>query len=123
MWNSCKRQLAFFPDYFDARFALANELILEEKFSAAIEHLDEARRINPKDDRIFRAFGMIMMQQQKFAVAARIFAEASRLNPRDLSYLVHQGTALVEQASRIDPKKSPLQPMSATSHSPKLRKC
>jgi tetratricopeptide (TPR) repeat protein len=101
-----QKAISVFPDYFDARFALANELILEEKFTAAIAHLDEARRINPKDDRIFQAFGMIMMQQQKFAVAARIFAEASRLNPRELSYLVHQGTALIEQASRIDPKKS-----------------
>lgn len=102
-----QKAINIFPDYFDARFALANELILEEKFSAAIGHLDEARRINPKDDRIFRAFGMIMMQQQKFAVAARIFAEASLLNPRDLNYLVHQGTALIELASRVDPKKSP----------------
>jgi tetratricopeptide (TPR) repeat protein len=101
-----QKAISVFPDYFDARFALANELILEEKFTAAIAHLDEARRINPKDDRIFQAFGMIMMQQQKFAVAARIFAEASRLNPRELSYLVHQGTALIEQASRIDPIKS-----------------
>ena len=101
-----QKAISIFPDYFDARFALANELILEGEFTAAIAHLDEARRINPSDDRIFQSFGMILMQQQKFAVAARIFAEASRLNPRELSYLVHQGTALIEQASRIDPNKS-----------------
>jgi Tfp pilus assembly protein PilF len=101
-----QKAISVFPDYFDARFALANELILEEKLHAAIGHLDEARRINPKDDRIFQSFGMIMLQQQKFAVAARIFAEASRLNPRELNYLVHQGTALIEEASRIDAKRS-----------------
>ncbi|HEY8184424.1 MAG TPA: carboxypeptidase regulatory-like domain-containing protein [Pyrinomonadaceae bacterium] len=101
-----QKAISVFADYFDAHFALANEFILEEKFNAAIGHLDEARRINPKDDRIFQAFGVIMMQQQKFAVAARIFAEAASLNPRELNYLVRQGTALIEQASRIDPKKS-----------------
>ena len=68
--------------------------------------LDQARRINPKDDRVFQAFGTIMMQQQKFAVAARVFAEAARLNPRKMDYLVLQGTALINQAARIDPTKS-----------------
>jgi predicted Zn-dependent protease len=39
-------------------------------------------------------------------VAARIFAEASRLNPREYNYLVLQATALIDQATRIDPKSS-----------------
>jgi Tfp pilus assembly protein PilF len=102
-----EQAIAIFPDYFDARFALANELILESKLTAAIVHLDQARRINPKDDRTYQAFGIILMRQQKYAVAARIFAEASQLNPREINYLVLQGTALIDQAARIDPKKSP----------------
>jgi tetratricopeptide (TPR) repeat protein len=91
-----------FPDYFDARLLLASELIKQRRFNDAITHLEQARRVNPKDDRVFQAFGMIMMQQQKFAVAARIFAEAARLNPRDPRYLILQGTALIDQAVRID---------------------
>jgi Tfp pilus assembly protein PilF len=101
-----EQAIGIFPDYFDARFALANEFILEGKLSPAIAHLDEARRINPKDDRVFQAFGIILMRQQKYAVAARVFAEAARLNPRELNYLVVQGTALIDQAAGIDPKKS-----------------
>ena len=103
---SLQKAVSIFPDYFDARFLLANEFTKLEKFNEAIAQLDQARRINPKDDRVFQAFGTIMMRQQKFAVAARIFAEASRLNPREVQYLVSQGTALIEQGSRIDPKKS-----------------
>ena len=103
---SLQKAVSIFPDYFDARFTLAREFIKQRNFNEAITHLEHARRINPKDDRVFQSFGIIMMQQQKFAVAARIFAEASRLNPRDTNYLVLQGTALIDQASRIDPTKS-----------------
>jgi len=103
---SLQKAVSIFPDYFDARFILAREFIKQGNFNEAITHLEQARRINPKDDRVFQAFGMIMMQQQKYAVAARIFAEASRLNPRDTQYLVFQGTALIDQAARIDPTKS-----------------
>jgi tetratricopeptide (TPR) repeat protein len=101
-----QKAISVFPDYFDARFALANQLILEEKYAPAIAHLDEARRINPKEDRVYQVFGMILMRQKKFAVAARIFAEASRLNPREYNYLVLQATALIDQATAIDPKSS-----------------
>jgi len=86
---------------------LASEFIKQERFNEAIAQLDQARRVNPKDDRVFQAFGMIMMQQQKFAVAARIFAEASRLNPRDTRHLVLQGTALIDQGMRINGAASP----------------
>jgi tetratricopeptide (TPR) repeat protein len=101
-----KKAIAVFPDYFDARFALANEMIVEGKLDEAIAHLDQARKVNPKDDRVYQAFGMIMMRQQKFAVASRIFAEAAQLNPREYNYLVLQATALIDQATAIDPRKS-----------------
>lgn len=102
-----EQAIVLFPDYFDARFTLANQLILDDKLPEAIKQLDEARRINPKDDRVYQAFGIVLMRQQKYAIAARIFAEASRLNPREINYLVFQGTALIDQATRIDAKKSP----------------
>jgi tetratricopeptide (TPR) repeat protein len=60
-----QQAITIFPDYFDARYALANELVVEEKFTEAITQLDEARRINAKDDRVYQAFGMILMRQQK----------------------------------------------------------
>jgi predicted Zn-dependent protease len=98
--------IGIFPDYFDARLVLANELAKQGKFQEAIKHLDEARRVNPNDDRVFDLFARIMMQQRKFAVAARIYAEAARLNPADALYLLAEGTALVEQASSIDASQS-----------------
>jgi Carboxypeptidase regulatory-like domain/Tetratricopeptide repeat len=102
-----QKAVSVFPDYFNARFLLATEFIKQEKLNEAIVQLDHARRVNPKDDRVFQAFGMIMMQQQKYAVAARVFAEASHLNPREIQYLLLQGTALIDQATTIDPTNSP----------------
>jgi len=104
--KSLEKAIEIFPDYFDARFALAHQLILDKKFTPAIAQLDEARRINPKDDRVFEAFGMVLSGQGKFAVAARVFAEAANLNPRNLNYLVLEATALIDEASQIDPNKS-----------------
>jgi Tfp pilus assembly protein PilF len=102
-----QKAVSIFPDYFDARFLLASEYIKQQKLSEAIVELDNARRVNPKDDRVFQLFGLIMMKQQKYAVAARVFAEAARLNPRELQYLVSQGTALIDEAATINPNASP----------------
>lgn len=103
---SLQKAISLFPDYFDARFALANQLIIEDKLPEAIAQLDETRRINPKDDRVYQSFGMVLMRQKKYAVAARVFAEAAKLNPRENNYLVLQATALIDQATGIDPTRS-----------------
>jgi tetratricopeptide (TPR) repeat protein len=95
-----------FPDYFDARFLLANEYVKQGKLPDAITELNEAQRINPKDDRVWHAFGGVLMQQRKFAVAARVFAEAARLSPNDAQYLLLQATALIEQSALVDPGKA-----------------
>lgn len=99
--------IKIFPDYFDARFVLANQFIQQNNFAGAIAQLEETRRINARDDRIYHSFGIVMMRQGKYAVAARIFSEAARLSPSDPQYLILEGTALVEQAATIDPKTSP----------------
>jgi len=98
--------IKIFPDYFDAHLVLANEVARQGKFPEAIKHLDAARRVNPKDDRVYDLFARVMMQQRKYAVAARIYAEAALLNPNEPQYLVAEGTALVEQAAATDPSQS-----------------
>lgn len=98
--------IKIFPNYFDARLLLANELAAEGRYGDAIIHLDKARSVNDKDDRVYDLFARILMQQGKYAVAARIFGEAARLNPTEPQYLLTQGTAFIEQASLIDPSKS-----------------
>ena len=98
--------IKIFPDYFDARFLLANEYVKQNKLPEAITELNEAQRINPKDDRVWYVFGGVLMQQRKYAVAARVFAEAARLSPNDPQYLLLQATALIEQAALVEPNKA-----------------
>ena len=99
--------IKIFPDYFDARFILAGELAKQGKLDEAIKQLNEAQRINPRDDRVWYAFGVALQQQGKYAVAARVFAQAAELNPGEPQYaLVAQATALIDQASMINPAKS-----------------
>jgi tetratricopeptide (TPR) repeat protein len=99
--------IKLFPDYFDARFILAGELTKQGKLDEAIKQLNEAQRINPRDDRVWYAFGVALQQQGKYAVAARVFAQAAELNPGEPQHaLVAQATALIDQAAMIDPAKS-----------------
>lgn len=93
-----------FPDYFNARFALGNELMKAGKYSDAIVHLDQARRVNPRDDRTYELFGIVLMQQKKFGVAAAVFGEAARLNGLDPQYPLMRGIALIEHVSAMTPK-------------------
>lgn len=96
-----------FPDYFDARFLLAGELTKQGKLDEAIRQLNEAQQINPRDDRVWYAFGVALQQQGKHAVAARVFAQAADLNPGEPQYaLVAQATALIDQAATINPAQS-----------------
>ena len=95
-----------FPDYFDARFALGGEYIKQGRLDEAIVELDHARRINPKSDHVYNAFGIILMMQRKHVVAARVFGEAAQLNAREPQYLLKRGTALLDHAATIDPSKS-----------------
>ncbi|HKP73541.1 MAG TPA: tetratricopeptide repeat protein, partial [Pyrinomonadaceae bacterium] len=101
-----RQAVKIFPDYFDARFLLANELVKQGKLGDAITQLNEAQRINAKDDRVWHVFGTVLMRQGKYAVAARVFAEASRLNPNDPQYPLLAGTALIEQAALTDASKA-----------------
>ncbi|MEW6208371.1 MAG: tetratricopeptide repeat protein [Acidobacteriota bacterium] len=95
-----------FPDYFDAHFALANELIKTRQLNEAIAELQRARDINPKDDRIYQSFGLVLMNQGKYLVAARVFGEAAKLNPNDPQILVRRSSALIDYATTIDASKS-----------------
>jgi hypothetical protein len=100
--------IRIFPDYFDARFMLAGEFTKQGKFDEAIKQLNEAQRINPRDDRVWYAFGVALQQQGKYAIAARVFAQAAELNPAEPQYaLVAQARALIDQAALINASKSP----------------
>jgi tetratricopeptide (TPR) repeat protein len=103
---SLREATSLFPQYFDAHLALGNELIRIARHEEAIGELEQARRINAKDDRVYQSFGLVLMEQKKYAVAAAVLAEASRLNPTNPQPLLMRATALIDHASVIDPKSS-----------------
>jgi Tfp pilus assembly protein PilF len=94
------------PAYFDAHLLLAGEHLKTERLNDSIAEFEEARKINPKDDRVYRGFGQVLMIQKKYALASQVLAEASRLNPADPSLLLMRGTALIEHAIVINPAAS-----------------
>jgi Tfp pilus assembly protein PilF len=101
-----REAIKLFPDYFDAHFALGNELMKVGRLNEAIAELEQARRVNAKDDRVYDVFGLVLMQQKKYAVAAAIFAEASRLNPTDPQTQLLRSLALIEQANILNSSQS-----------------
>jgi tetratricopeptide (TPR) repeat protein len=101
-----REAVTLFPDYFDARFWLANELIRTNRLDDAVQQLEVARRVAPTDERIYLSFGQLLMLKRNYAVAAAVFAEAARLNPTAPQPLLQRGMALVEYASIIDASAS-----------------
>jgi tetratricopeptide (TPR) repeat protein len=101
-----REAIKLFPEYFEARLELGNELLQTNQLEEAIKELDYARQINPRDDRTYQSFGLVLMQQQKYPVAVAVFAEASRLNPANPMNPLMRALALIRQASTIDPAQS-----------------
>jgi len=101
-----REAVTVFPDYFDARFWLANELIRTKRLDDAVPHLEVARRVNPNDERVYLSFGNLLMLKNNYAVAAAVFGEAARLSPTDPQPLFHRGMALVSYAAQIDAASS-----------------
>lgn len=98
--------IQIFPDYFDAHIMLGKLFLNANRLEEATAELDRARQINPKDDRAYQSFGLIMMRQKNFALAVAVFAEAERLNPTNPVNALLKTTALINQAYAIDPASS-----------------
>ncbi|HVF92626.1 MAG TPA: tetratricopeptide repeat protein [Blastocatellia bacterium] len=104
--QALQEAVKIFPNYFNARLALANEFTRQQRLEEAISELEQARRVNPKDGRVYQAFGLVLSKQKKYVLAAAVFGEASRLNPTDPNILLMRAGALIDHASLIDPSKS-----------------
>jgi len=102
-----REAVAAFPDYFDARFWLASELVRTNRLDDAVQHLEVARRVSPTDERVYLLFGNLLNLKRNYAVAAAVFAEAARLSPTSPQPLLQRGIALVNYASVIDAAASP----------------
>jgi cytochrome c-type biogenesis protein CcmH/NrfG len=98
--------IRIFPRYFEAHLSLGNQLLKAGRLDDAILALDVAREINPNDERLYQSFGLLLMRQKNYPVAVAIFTEASRLNPANAVNPLMRATALIYQASTIDPTTS-----------------
>lgn len=100
--ENMRKAIKIFPEYFDAHLQLGNVFLRLEQFNEAIAELDQARQINPNDERAYQSFGLLLMKQRNFAVAVAIFAEAARLNPANPTNAVMRATALIHQAANAE---------------------
>jgi tetratricopeptide (TPR) repeat protein len=98
--------IGFFPDYFNARFLLATELSKRKRSQEALEQLEQARRINDRDARVYRLFGVLMAQARKFVVAEFSFREAIQRDPAHAqTYHSHAVTLLELAQSAASPQR------------------
>jgi len=95
-----------FPDYLEAHLMLAADLLKNNRLDDAISEFEVARKINPKDDRVYQGFGQVLMKQKKYALASQVFGEAVRLNPADATLPLLRASALIEHATAINPNTS-----------------
>ena len=102
--SEIRAALSIFPQYFEAHLQLGNQLVRVSRLDEAITELDRAREINPNDDRTYQSFGLVLMQKKNYTVAVAVFAEASRLNPSSPLNALMRATALIHQASTVDPR-------------------
>jgi len=97
--ENMRKAVQIFPKYFEAHLQLGNAFVKTDQANEAIAELDLAREINPKDERTYQTFGLLMMKQKNFPVAVAVFEEAGKLNPENPTNPVMRATALIHQAA------------------------
>ncbi len=93
-----KEAIKYFPDYFNAHFLLATELSKQNRMQEALDALEHARRVNDRDARVYRLFGLLMAQQRKFVVAEFAFREAIQRDPMHAQTYHSHAVALIEMS-------------------------
>jgi Tfp pilus assembly protein PilF len=101
-----KETIKAYPDYFEAHMLLGGEYLKMDRLNEAIAEFEQARKINTKDDRVYRGFGQALMMQKKYALASQVLGEAARLNPTDPGIPLMRATSLIEHAAAINPATS-----------------
>ena len=94
-----------FPQYFEAHLMIGNQLLEMGRLEEAIAALDRAREVNPNDERLYQSFGLLLLKQRKYPVAVAIFGEAMRLNPTNPMNPLMKASALIYQASYVEPER------------------
>ena len=93
---SLREAIRIMPKYFEAHFALGLEFVRLHRQTEATQELELARALNPRDARLYHAFGQVLFEQKKFALAAAVFEAAEKLNPSNAEARLMRGAALIE---------------------------
>jgi tetratricopeptide (TPR) repeat protein len=93
-----RRALQEFPDFLQARIDLAQELLSRKALDEALEIIEGARRIYDRDPRVYRLFGLIMLEQGKPKMAEFAFRQAIERGPNYAPNYQAHGVALTDLA-------------------------
>ena len=97
-----RRALQEYPDFMQARIDLAQELLGRREFIEATELVEGARRVNDRDARVYRLFGLIMLEQGKLKLAEFGFRQAIERDPSFAQNYQAHGATLVDLALSQD---------------------
>ena len=87
-----------FPDFFQAHLDLAQEHFRRKDMPTAAGSLEKARLINDRDPRVYRLFGLMMMEQGKFKMAEYAFRQSLERDADFAQTYQAHGAVLVELA-------------------------
>jgi Tfp pilus assembly protein PilF len=93
-----RRAFQEYPDFLQVRIDLAQELLWRREYSEATDLVEGARRISDRDPRVYRLFGLIMLEQGKFKMAEFGFRQAIERDPTFAQNYQAHGAALVDLA-------------------------
>ena len=97
-----RRALQEYPDFLQARIDLAQEMLARREFFEATELIEGARRINDRDPRVYRMFGLIMLEQGKLKMAEYGFRQAIERDPTFAQNYQAHGATLTDLALSKD---------------------
>jgi tetratricopeptide (TPR) repeat protein len=95
-----RHMLALAPNSADAHGAYATELIRQNRYGEAIEHLDAALAINPSDAQVHNNLGVLLAQQGRLDEAIPHFSFAVQQRPNFAVWRRNLETALADKARR-----------------------
>ena len=84
------------PDFYNARFSLANLYVKDEKYDEAAEQFAACTRMRPEDPALFYSLGICYLQEQRIADAVGALSTALFLGPA-----YPEATQALHQAYRI----------------------
>ncbi len=97
-----KRAVQEYPDFFQAHLDLAQEYSRRKDLPTAAGMLEKARVINDRDPRVYRLFGLMMMEQGKFKMAEYAFRQSLERDSKFAQTFQAHGVALIELALSSD---------------------